>query len=403
MVWRCREDTLIMKKQLGELVPKLFSIFNHLHEHPEVSWQERETTQFIAQILRQEGFRPQLFKDCTGLYVDIGEGIPRVGIRADIDALWQEVNGVMCANHSCGHDGHMTMAIGVLLLLKQLQVEGAVRVIFQPAEEKGSGALKMIQLGIVEPLQYLFSVHVRPVQELADGHYSPALYHGATKTFLGEIVGEDTHAARPHLGQNAIEVGAGIVQALTLIHHDPMVPTSYKLTKFHAGTESTNIIPGKAEFAIDVRAQRNDAMEQVGEQILYHMAAVARLYGVKIHIKEVASIVAAEVDMDALRIMEQAILETVGKVHLHPPIHTPGGEDFHHYAMHHPKLKATMLGLGCGLTPGLHHPQMTFNTERLVTGVEILVRTVISALQSVKNEGAEDYVRVSNSERIDYN
>ena len=139
-----------MKSILNKLSPKLLSIFKHLHDHPEISWQEVNTTNYIVELLESEGFQPKRFEHCTGLYVDIGEGIPLVGLRADMDALWQEVDGQMCANHSCGHDGHMTIGIGVLLLLKQLnaQLNGAVRVIFQPAEEKGGGALKVIEQDI---------------------------------------------------------------------------------------------------------------------------------------------------------------------------------------------------------------------------------------------------------------
>lgn len=97
----------------------LNQIFEHLHHHPEVSWQEVETTQFIAEQLTQAGLTPILFEGMTGLYVDIGPGIPKVGFRTDIDALWQEVDGIFKANHSCGHDGHMTMALGVAFALQK--------------------------------------------------------------------------------------------------------------------------------------------------------------------------------------------------------------------------------------------------------------------------------------------
>ncbi|MEK4231015.1 M20 peptidase aminoacylase family protein [Solibacillus sp. FSL H8-0538] len=394
-----------MKSILSELAPKILSIFKHLHEHPEVSWLEVYTTNYISRLLQQEGFEPKRFKQCTGVYVDIGHGSPVVGLRADMDALWQEVDGVWQANHSCGHDGHMTMAIGSLLLLKQLPqiVDGTIRVIFQPAEEKGGGALKLLEEGVIDPLSYLFSVHVRPIQELNDGDYSPALYHGAAKTFIGEIVGEDAHAARPHLGQNAIEIGAAIVQSLTTIHHDPMIPASFKLTRFQAGGEASNIIPGRAEFTIDVRAQCNEVMDMIEQQIIHHIEVIGRLHGVKVHVTEVSSIVAAEVDEHAQEILSQAIIDVVGEEHLQPAIHTPGGEDFHYYAVKRPRLKATMLGLGCGLSPGLHHPNMTFNEQRLITGIEILTRTVLSALQHAKNEEVEHYVRISNSERVKFN
>ncbi len=118
-----------------------------------------------------------------------------------------------------------------------MQVNSAVRIIFQPAEEKGGGALKVIERGVVNELQYLFRVHVRPVQEVQDGFYAPALFHGASRSFTGEIIGEDAHAVCPYLGNNAIEVGDAIIQELSLIHHDPVVPASYTMTSFHASGE----------------------------------------------------------------------------------------------------------------------------------------------------------------------
>ncbi|WP_332646449.1 M20 peptidase aminoacylase family protein [Lysinibacillus sp. 54212] len=390
-----------MKQALQGLELQIQSIFHYLHNHPEISWHEYETTKYIYKLLQLEGFKPILFKDCTGLYVDVGEGTPVVGLRADMDALWQEVDGQMKANHSCGHDGHMTMAIGVLLLLKHIPAfEGTIRVIFQPAEEKGAGALKVLEQGVIDPLTYLFGVHVRPIQEIADGNYSPAIFHGAAMAFEGEIIGEDAHAARPHLGQNAIEVGWAIVQMLASIHHDPLIPASYKLTKFQAGGDASNIIPGKALFSIDIRAQRNDVMYKLCEQIKERIGQIASLYKVHIELKESVNIVGAEVDNEAMCIMKDAIVDSVGEACLAQAIHTPGGEDFHYYAVKRPSVKTAMLGLGCGVTPGLHHPHMTFNEERLLTGIEILTRAVLSGLQNAKTKEVNEYARINSGEKI---
>src|SRR5699024_10722785 len=101
------------------LKEKMMTIFNHLHENPEVSWREEQTTAYLYNFLQQQGLKPIQFEKMTGLYVDIGPGQPKVGFRTDIDALFQEVNGKYQANHSCGHDGHMTVALGVVLLLKE--------------------------------------------------------------------------------------------------------------------------------------------------------------------------------------------------------------------------------------------------------------------------------------------
>lgn len=372
-----------MKKQVERLKPKLQEIFEHLHKHPEISWQEVETTNYIVKFLQQQGLQPVSFDDCTGLYVDIGQGKPIIGLRTDMDALWQEVDGKYCANHSCGHDGHMTVAIGAILLLKEMvhELKGTVRILFQPAEEKGKGAIRFVEKGIVDDLDYLFGVHVRPIQELADGTFAPAIYHGAARLITGTIIGEEAHGARPHLGKNVIEMGASLVEGLKQIHTDPMVPASIKLTQFQAGGTSINIIPGHATFSIDARAQSNDEMDTLMEGLQRVVAAVEKMYEAKVNLEIIGNVAAATVDHTAMQMMQQAIIETVGPHACKPPIVTPGGEDFHFYTLLRPQIQATMLGLGCGLTPGLHHPNMSFNKEQLLTGVEILTRAILHAMK----------------------
>lgn len=371
-----------MNQVLQNLQPRLAEIFTHLHEHPEISWQEKQTTKYIANLLKEAKMEPQLFEDMTGLYVDIGKGTPRVGFRTDIDALWQEVDDVFKANHSCGHDGHMTMAIGTALALKDMEhlLHGAVRILFQPAEEKAQGARAFVEKGLIDPLEYLFGVHVRPLKELRDGTYAPALYHGAAKLFTGTIIGEEAHGARPELGINAIEVGSAIIEGLQKIWTDPNVSSSVKMTQFNAGGTSTNIIPGKATFSIDARAQTNEVMEALTDGVERVKASVEAMYGAKISLTVDAHIVAALVNDEALQHMNSAIVDVVGESACAPPVVTPGGEDFHFYTYERPNLKATMLGLGCGVTPGLHHPKMTFNRERLITGVNIITRAILRAL-----------------------
>lgn len=368
----------MMKALIQEIKPVVEEVFGHLHAHPEISWQEIETTRYLKELLEAEGVEVETFGDSTGLVATVGSGSPCVGLRTDIDALWQEVDGEYKANHSCGHDAHMTLAVGALLVLKKLGVpeRGRLKVIFQPAEEKGTGALSFVEKGIVDDVDYLYGVHLRPIQEIGMGYAAPAILHGSAKMIRGKINGTDAHGARPHQGQNAIEVMAQLVQAIRSIHLDPMVPHSAKMTMFQAGGESANIIPGTATFSLDLRAQTNGAMEELFSSVKHAVESVAALAGVEIAIETAAEIAAAEVDETAVELMARAIADTLGEESLVPPIVTPGGEDFHFYTLKRPTVKATMLGLGCDLAPGLHHPKMTFDRDSLMTGIEILARTV---------------------------
>lgn len=375
-----------MKNAIEKVKPVIEEVFHHLHTHPEISWKEIETTKYLTQLLQNEGFNVTTFDDSTGLVVTVGEGDHCVGLRTDIDALWQEVDGVYQANHSCGHDAHMAMAVGSLLVLKQLGIpkKGKLKVIFQPAEEKGTGALSFVEKGIVDDVDYLYGVHLRPIQEIGLGYAAPATMHGSAKMLTGSIVGTDAHGARPHLGQNAIEVMALLVQAIQSIHVDPMIPHSAKMTMFQAGGESANIIPGNAVFSLDLRAQTNEVMVKLMDRVDNAIRSVAALSDVIINYEVNAQIAAAQVDETAVDMMAQAIRETVGEQHLTPRIITPGGEDFHYYTLKRPTVKSTMLGLGCDLAPGLHHPKMTFNHVSILTGIEILSRAVIHSFDRLE-------------------
>ncbi len=372
-----------MQTTVRKAQPKIDEIFKHLHEHPEISWKEYNTTKFIQKYLKENGCRITTFDDCTGIVGEIGEGNFTVAVRADMDALWQNINGKFCANHSCGHDAHMTIVLGVLFALKRLPhlPSGRIKFIFQPAEEKGNGALKMIEKKIVDDVDYLYGVHLRPVQEIKNGKASPSIIHGATGLIEGEIIGIDSHGARPHLGSNSIEIGAEIVQKLNYIHLNPMIPHSVKVTKFTAGSVNTNIIPGSASFSIDLRAQTNEMMSDLMDKAKRAIRTTAEYYNVQIKLADRINVAAAKVSPQAEKIMSVSIQDVLGKDNLAEPLLTPGSDDFNFYALKRPSIKATMLGLGCDLKPGLHSPDMTFDHRAIENGIEILTLAVLKTLK----------------------
>lgn len=373
-----------MRTTIEQLRPAIFALYEHLHQHPEVSWQEVQTTAFLTDFLQKRGCRITTFADITGVVAEWGQSAPgslTVGVRADMDALWQEIDGVFQANHSCGHDAHMTIVLGVLMVLQaeQHELPGRLKLIFQPAEETGNGAKTLVQKQVVDDVDFLYGVHLRPVQEIPNGTAASAILHGAAGTVFGQIKGDDAHGARPHLGINAIEVAAAIVEQLKGIHLDPLVPYSVKMTQLNAGSKSSNIIPGSAQFHLDLRAQTNEAIQTLFTKVEHILQHIAKLYEVNLSYEITERVYAAEVHEEARQIMAEAIAKTLGDSQ--PPISTPGAEDFHFYTKERPHLKATMLGLGCGLAPGLHHPRMTFEREALLDGIEILTRAVLATFE----------------------
>ncbi|RFU70916.1 amidohydrolase [Peribacillus saganii] len=381
-----------MRDFLETLLPELDSIFEHLHANGETSWNEHKTTDYIADFLKRHGLEVTTFSDCPGA---VGEWKPSkesgltVGVRADMDALWQEVNGTFKGNHSCGHDAHMTMVLGTMLLLKKMnvQIPGNLKFIFQPAEEVAEGALKMIEKGVMEGIDFLYGVHLRPIEEVPYGKASSGIIHGASTTIAGKIIGFDGHGARPHLAVNAIEVISTIVEQLKGIHLNPLVPYSVKMTQASAGGPNSNIIPGSATFHLDLRAQSNEAMEELISKVEQILIKTGELYGVEIENELTERVYAAVISDMAEKMMAKAIQLTMGEEAYVHPIITPGGEDFHFYTKERPNIKATMLGLGCDLEPGLHHPYMHFKREALVSGIEILARTILETFNKYGEAG----------------
>src|SRR5699024_2512743 len=135
-----REEYINMSHTIEQ---KVLDTFQHIHENGEISWEEEKTTAYIKDILEANGCETITFDDCTGVvgkYGDFSKGLPVVAIRADIDALWQEIDGVFQPNHSCGHDAHTAMVLGALWKLNEdptLKDKVAIKFVFQPAEEVG--------------------------------------------------------------------------------------------------------------------------------------------------------------------------------------------------------------------------------------------------------------------------
>lgn len=352
----------------------LHALWRHLHANPEVSWQEKETTTYLMDYCRGHGLEPVAFQEVPGFYVDIGAGKPVVGLRADMDALLQEVNGQQQANHSCGHDAHMTMVMAALLRLKaqESDLKGTVRAIFQPAEELGNGAEKVVEEGVVDHLDYLFGVHVRPQNEIAFPACAPAIEHGGCLFIRGEISGMDHHGARPHEGVNAIELAYLFLQHVQNMHISPMIPASAKMTNIHAGTDHLNVIPGEATFGLDVRSQSNEALQEMKQGIEKIADQLGALYETEIHLRFEDELPAAMIHVEAEQIMEKAIRHCLGSEQTKQRIRTTGSDDFHFYTKLRPHIKATMLALGADVVPGLHHPYMTFEKKAMENGAAIL-------------------------------
>lgn len=365
---------------------RLHDIWNHLHHHPEPSMEESATSGYLAGLLAEAGLEPRSFSAFPGFTVDAGEGVPTIGLRADMDALVQVVDGKTAAVHSCGHDANMAIVASVMLELAAQPgpVKGAVRAIFQPAEEAGNGAEHVAALGVTDGLEYLFGVHLRPQQELPSPCLAPAISHGACLFATGTITGADHHGARPHLGANAVEIGLEISAGLQRIKVDPQIPSSAKMTMLHAGGTNLNVIPGSGRFGVDLRAQTNEAMDTLRSGLVEVCRSVATSTGAGIRLDFRDEVPAAVIGGKAEAALASAVTATLGNDHLRPRIVTSGSDDFHFYTRRNPALQAAMLGVGANVHPGLHHPDMTFEAAAMERAVDVLLA---SCRQLMAREG----------------
>jgi hippurate hydrolase len=221
---------------------------HHLHRFPETGFNERRTSDYVAQVLQLLGLEVHRGIGGTGVVASLklGENSTAIGLRADMDALaisetapgrsHASVNaGCM---HACGHDGHMAMLLGAAQLLTQRRdFDGTVRFIFQPAEEHGRGAAAMIADGLFErfPIDEIYGAHNIP--GMPAGYF--ALRSGgimaSEDNFVIRIKGRGGHAARPHMAIDPLVIGAEVVLALQTVvarSLDPGQPAVISCTEF---------------------------------------------------------------------------------------------------------------------------------------------------------------------------
>ena len=364
---------------------KVLQHYAYLHEIPELGFQEFKTAAYISQQLNAAGYQvTDNFNGTTGIVATLDSGVPgpTLALRADMDALGHIINGEACARHTCGHDGHSSVVLAAAqeLIAEKSVKKGRLKLIFQPAEELGTGALAMIAGGAVDDVDMLLGFHVRPAEECAVGTAIPAVWYSACLTLEVTVRGETSHAARPHLGINALDAAVSAVQAVNAVHLPPGNSWSAKATRFLCDAGVTNSVPDEARVVFDLRAAKNDDMtvlhSRVERAILHSVAA----FGATAEIETMKSMPAAEIDDEMTSLIADAITGVLGEEALMPVRATPGSEDFFHYPVQRPQVKAGFWGLGTGLVPGLHHPDMRFDLNALPAGVEIFKACVNKVL-----------------------
>ncbi|MEK8129271.1 amidohydrolase [Paenibacillus filicis] len=362
----------------------------HFHQHPELSFEEHATAQFVADTLSTfEGIEISRPTPTSVVGRLVGAHPGRVlALRADIDALpiteenefdfVSENPGVM---HACGHDGHTAVLLGAARILSERreQLHGEIRFLFQHAEElPPGGAQQLVDAGVLDGVDGVIGAHL--FSPLATGKvavaYGPML--AAPDTFRIIVRGVSGHAAMPHQTVDPIIIGAQLVTNLQQIvsrNTDPLERLVLSVTEFHGGT-AHNVIPGTAELGGTVRSFDETLRQSVPERIRQIVQGITEAHGAEYEFHYDYGYRPVVNDVNVTKVIEEAAVELLGReaVVIQKPI--MGGEDFSAYQQAAPGAFFN-IGAGnqaLGIIHPHHHSKFTIDEDSLAIGVRLFVR-----------------------------
>ncbi len=354
---------------------------SYLHYIPEPAFQEYKTSAFLAEVLRQAGYDvTEHVGSGTGLtgVLRSGKPGPVVALRSDMDSLvFRREDGTSVCAHACGHDAHMAM---VLTAARVLAAEGLpcgnLKILFQPAEEIGKGALTLVDAGVLDDVDYAIGLHVMPKDLARKGQIIAQLRWTACTLIEAVVRGKAAHGSQPHQGVNAIDAGAAIVQAVNALPVDPLLGGSVKTTRFLGGADSLNAICDEVKLGFDLRSTSNTEMLHLRQRVRDIIARTAAVYEATADSHIIGTCPAAEADPSLRGVTEAVIRSVLGEAGLVPSAAITVGEDFNFFKQERPALKTASLGIGCDLEPRLHDPKMHFDLDALPGVVRVLVALV---------------------------
>ena len=371
----------VLSARVGEFI----QLRRDIHRHPELAFEEHRTSELVASKLETWGYSVHRGLGGTGVVGTLQRGNSKrsLGLRADMDALpIQEKTGLDWASqspglmHACGHDGHTAMLLAASqALAEDKSFNGTLHVIFQPAEEGGGGAVRMMQDGLFElfPCDAIFAMHNMP--GVPAGHFvfreGPAMASSDYVTI--RVHGTGGHGAMPHRCADPLVAASSIVLALQTVvsrNVDPLETAVVTVGALHAG-QANNVIPALATLELSVRALRPDVRLLLESRIKSLVAAQAESFGVTAEVDwkpGYCVLVNSAKETDFAR---QVALNMLGadKVTLQGPAIT-GSEDFA-FMLEKVPGSYLLIGNGDGDSAGacmVHNPGYDFNDDNIAIG-----------------------------------
>ena len=371
---------------------KLIQTRHYLHRHPELSGQEYQTTDFLKKYLEDLEIRILDSNLKTGLIAEIGSGQPIIALRSDIDALpiFEQTNlpyasqnpGVM---HACGHDFHQTSLLGAAELLKAMEedLQGTIRLIFQPAEETSCGALEVIETGYLDDVKAIVGFHNMPQLKANQLALKPGAMMAGVEKFKVEVEGISSHAARPDLGVDTVITLTSMVQALQVLVArtvSPFEANVLSITHIEAGT-TWNVLPQNGFFEGTIRSFSPNSQKKLKEDFIKIVENTAENFGARVSITWDQTPPVTYNDPDLTELLFENSKTFAEVVEARP---STAGEDFAFYQEKIPGVFAFIGSNGADAAPDLHHDTMTIDDEAFKVSVPYYVESALCLLRCYK-------------------
>lgn len=380
---------------------EVVSFRRHLHSHPELSYQEFNTAQFVAQKLKEFGLEPQEGIAGTGVVALIEGRNPAkkiIALRADIDALpitelntvqyKSRNNGVM---HACGHDVHTSSLLGTAKILNQIkdQFEGSIKLIFQPGEEKNpGGASIMIKEGVLKnpAPSSIIGQHVFPLLPVGKIGFREGKYMASSDEIYLKVIGKGGHGAAPELTIDPVVIASHIIIALQQVisrNASPKQPSVLSFGKITANG-ATNIIPDEVNIAGTFRAIDEKWREEGLKKIKKMAEGMADSMGGKCEVDIHHGYPYLENNPALTQNIKKAAEQYVGKENVVDIDLTLGSEDFAYYSQ---IIPASFYRLGTrneakGITSYVHTPTFDIDEDALKIGPGLMAWMAVMELSA---------------------
>lgn len=326
-----------------DMSEEFVALRHRIHARPELSLEEHETSDLVAERLHAWGYEVHRGLAKTGVVgtLKVGSGSRRLGLRADMDALpILESTGLPYASqregvmHACGHDGHTAILLGAARYLAETRrFSGTLNLIFQPAEERYCGAKIMVDEGLFDkfPCDMVFGLHNRPGEPVGKFGFLPGSFMASSDTVYISIQGKGGHGGRPHLTSDPIVAAAHAVIALQTIvsrNMDPLDTAVISIGEIHGGTVS-NVIPDVVKMTLSVRALRPEVQRLVHDRLIELVETQASALGCTAKVDYQWGCPAVVNDPAATEFARQVAYDWLGEDGLIPDMRpTAGAEDF---------------------------------------------------------------------------